>query len=222
MNPNSKDNDGPLEHPKSQRRGNHPRLRLALFIAAAFFILAAVFYIRGTVASTVVKDPKTPADGVVTQLLVNESGEKYIRTAVVMPVQVATAWSILSDYDEWERLFKTVRSKKVAEPAGENQHHVVSDVMTPMGVISLDFIVTQDELPDGGYRAIWNAPTRELPVNKGTIEIHPLGADQTLLAYSIVKRYKIYPQFVVNNALYGHQTDIVKTLSARIAEVARK
>lgn len=220
MNHNITDDRVRSENPPAGQFAH--RMRRILITLGAFLIVVMVFYLRGTVADAVIKDPKTAADGIVTQLLINESGEKYIRTAVVMPVSVATAWKILSDYDEWERLFKTVRRKKVAEPAGENQHHVVTDVMTPMGVISLDFIVTQEELSDGGYRARWNAPTRELPVNKGAIEIHPQGSDQTLLVYSVVKRYQIYPQFVVNNALFGHQLDIVKTLSSRIVEAARK
>jgi hypothetical protein len=220
MNQNLAESPQPTDSPKHRLPSN--QRRLALIVLAAFLILAAGFYIRGSRADSVPRNPAKPADGIITQLVINESGESGIRTAVVIPVPVKTAWSILSNYDEWERLFNTVRRKQVAEPLGENQHHVVTDVLTPMGTISLDFIVTQEELDDGGYRARWDAPTNELPVNKGTIEIHPLGSDQTLLVYSVIKRYRKYPQFVVNNALFGHQTDIVKTLSTRIVEVARE
>src|SRR5207247_1529017 len=83
------------------------------------------------------------------------------------------------------KLFKTVRRKQRTEPLEGNRRHVVSDVMTPMGTISLDFIVTHEETPDGGYLAWWDAPTRELPINRGTIRISPRGANQTLFGYSV-------------------------------------
>jgi hypothetical protein len=141
---------------------------------------------------------------------------------VVIPVPVETAWKILSNYDEWERLFKTVREKKVAEQLDEHHHHVVSDVMTPLGMISLDFIITHEELPDGGYLASWDAPTKELPVNRGTIRISPHGQDQTLLVYSVRKQYQKYPRFLVNNMLLHQQPDLVGTLRRRMVEVAKE
>jgi hypothetical protein len=66
--------------------------------------------------------------------------------------------------------------------------------MTPLGTVSLDFIVTHQSTEDGGHLAWWDAPIHKLPVNRGTIRITPLAADRTLLVYTVVKRWRIYPQ----------------------------
>lgn len=178
------------------------------------------YYLRGSWATTAPAELKTPEQGAITQLVLAADGQKEIRTAVVIPVPVETAWKILSNYEEWEKLFKTVRRKQATEKLDANRHHVVSDVLTPLGTITLDFIVTHEQTPGGGYLAWWDAPTKELPVNKGTIVIEPLGENQTLLVYSIRKQYRQYPQFLVNNMLYSHQTDLVLTLRERMVEAA--
>lgn len=197
-------------------------LRFLLGVLLVGLLLSGWFYLRGTWATTDPTDPTTPDQGVDSRLVQAPDGDKEIRTAVVIPVAVATAWKILSNYDEWERLFKTVRRKQVAEPVDEHHHHVVSDVMTPLGLITLDFIVTHERTPDGGYLAWWDAPTAELPVNRGTIRLTPLGPDQTLLVYTVRKQYRQYPHFVVNNLLLTQQKDLVRTLRQRMIEISQE
>lgn len=196
------------------------RWRLLFLVLGVLLALFAVYFVLGTLPRDPA-DPATPADGPVSRLVRGDDGEKEIRTAVVIPVPVGTAWKILSDYEEWEKLFKTVRKKRVAEPLGDNRHHVVSDVMTPVGEITLDFVVTHEALPGGGYLAWWDAPTAELPVNKGAIRVEPRGGGETLLVYTVRKRYRTYPQFMVNNMLMRQQKDLVRTLAGRMVEVAR-
>ena len=208
-----------LKHINEVRR---PARRFLAYVTVACLALFAAYYARGTWAAKQATDPQSPADGVICQLVRDPDGEKVIRTAVVIPVPVDTAWQILSDYAEWEQLFKTIRRKQVAEPIGENQHHVVSDVTTPLGTLSLDFVVTHEETPDGGYLARWDAPTKELPINKGTIRITPQGDAETLFVYTVHKQYRKYPTFLVNNVLLGHQPDLVRTLAARMEEVAQQ
>lgn len=186
------------------------------------FSLYGWYFARGTWATANPTYPTKPEDGVISNLVLNAEGRREIHTAVVIPVPVATAWGILSNYKEWERLFKTVHERKPTEPLPGNQHHVVSDVQTPLGVLQLDFIVTHEPTDNGGYRATWDAPTKELPSNRGSIQITPLGPDNTLLVYVVEKQYRRYPQFLVYNALYEHQADIVATLRARMLEVAKQ
>jgi hypothetical protein len=211
--------ESPTPPPASAGQGRIARLLLA--VLAGCLLLFGWYYWRGTAASAPV-DPQTPQDGVICQLARADDGGTDVRTAVVIPVPLDDAWRILSDYEEWERLFKTVRRKQVAEPAGENRHHVVSEVWTPMGMLSLDFIVTHERTAAGGYVARWDAPTNELPVNRGTIEITPLAGEQTLFVYTVRKHYKSYPDFLVNNALLNHQPDLIATLSQRMIEVAQE
>ena len=92
--------------------------------------------------------------------------------------------------------------------------------MTPLGTISLDFIITHEEIPSGGYLAWWDAPTDELPINEGTIRITPMGPEETLFVYTVRKQYRQYPSFLVNNMLLNHQPDLVATLAERMLEVA--
>jgi hypothetical protein len=192
-------NDRPLV------RRNTPWLVLGITLVC--LLIFAAYYLRGTWATESPAGLTAPEQGAVSQLVRAADGQKEIRTAVVVPVSVETSWKILSNYAEWEKLFKTVRRKQATEQLDANHHHVVSDVLTPLGTITLDFIVTHEETPGGGYLAWWDAPTKELPVNKGTIEIKPLANDRTLLVYTIRKQYRQYPQFLVNNMLYSHQTD---------------
>ncbi len=202
----------------SKRRMPHPHRLAVLTLCLALFALA---YARGTWADRSPRDPQRPEDGVISRLVVDEKGDRAIRTAVVLPVSEQAAWNVLSDYNEWERLFKTVRRNKVAEKVDENRHHVVSEVMTPLGTVSLDFIVTHERTSDGGHLAWWDAPNDKLPVNRGTIRITPLAADRTLLVYTVVKQWRIYPSFFVNNMLLNQQPDLVATLGKRVVEAAR-
>lgn len=192
---------------------------IVLVVSVCLLALGGWYVWRGTATSPPAV-LTTPEQGVICQLVAGDDGGTDVRTAAVIPVPVETAWRILSNYEEWERLFKTVRRKQVAEPLGENRHHVVSDVWTPLGVISLDFIVTHEKTPGGGYIARWDAPTPELPVNRGVIEITPVSDTQTLFVYTVRKQYRRYPQFVVNNALLDHQPDLIETLRRRMIEVA--
>ncbi len=204
--------------PRPKRR--LPRILLGVLLVC--LLLFAGYYVHGTWAAATPRDPDTVQQGVVCQLVKGEDGGTDIRTSILIPVPVETAWRILSNYEEWERLFKTIRKKQVAEKLNENQHHVVSDVLTPLGTISLDFVVTHEKTEDGGYRAWWDAPTRELPVNHGTIRLEPKGSDRTLLVYTIRKQYRQYPQFLVNNMLLRQQPDLVRTLARRMVEIAQE
>ena len=211
--------------PAAEPRDERPLARrktpwVVLSVVLVCLLVFGGYYLRGTWATKKPAELTTPEQGAVSQLVLAADGQKEIRTAVVVPVSVDTAWKILSNYEEWEKLFKTVRRKQATEKLDANRHHVVSDVLTPLGTITLDFIVTHEQTPGGGYLAWWDAPTKELPVNKGTIEIKPLGPDQTLLVYTIRKQYRQYPQFLVNNMLYSHQTDLVATLRDRMVEAA--
>ena len=199
-----------------------PIKRILCFVLLGFCVLFGWFFVRGTWAASKMVDPTTPEQGVIAKLVLSDDGHREIRTAVVIPVSIAQAWKILSDYDEWEKMFKTVRQKQRTEPLEGNRRHVVSDVMTPMGTITLDFIVTHTETPDGGYLASWDAPTRELPINRGEIRITPSGPNQTLFVYTVRKKYQQYPEFLVNNMLLKHQPDIVNTLRERMIEAARE
>ncbi len=199
-----------------------PVKRILCFVLLGFCLLFGWYFARGTWAASKMDDPMTPEQGVIAKLVLSDDGHREIRTAVVIPVSIEQAWRILSDYDEWEKMFKTVRQKQRTEPLEGNRRHVVSDVMTPMGMITLDFIVTHEELPGGGYLAWWDAPTRELPINKGEIRITPNGANQTLFVYTVRKKYQQYPEFLVNNMLLRHQPDIVGTLRQRMIEAANE
>jgi len=196
--------------------------RFLFGVSAVCVFLFGFYYLRGAWPADIPSDPKSVSDGVRCQLIRTHKDRTEIRTAVVIPVPLETAWRILSDYEEWERLFKTVRRKQITERVGENQHHVVSDVTTPMGTLTLDFIVTHEHLPGGGYRASWDAPTPELPVNEGEMRITPLSPNETLFVYTVRKEYRKYPSFLVNNMLLNHQPDLVATLATRMQEVAKE
>lgn len=201
----------------SRYRGIRKFLLGVLFVG---FLLFGWYFLRGTWATANPTDP-TPEQGVVSRLVLTPEGDKEIRTAVVIPVPIDTAWKILSNYEEWEKLFKTVRKNKEVTAVDDNHHHVVSDVMTPLGMITLDFVVKHEKTADG-YVASWDAPTAELPTNRGKITLTAQGKDRTLLVYNVRKQYRRYPQFVVNNMLRGSQRDLVHTLSKRMIEIAKE
>ena len=211
----------PDTRPSSSSAVRHPARRLLAVVLVCCVVLFTWYYLRGTWATTSPVYPSSPDEGVKSVIVLNDQGSREIQTAVLLPVPVETAWSILSNYAEWERLFPTIRrlgsETKVLD---KDRHHVVSDVMTPLGILKLDFIVTHEKTSDGGFIASWNAPTAELPVNEGAIRVTPRGPQLTLLVYTVHKQYREYPQFMVYNKLLGHQTDLVGTLSTRILEAA--
>ena len=200
-----------------------PALRFVVGVLMVCVVLFGWYYVRGTWATSSPTYPSSPEEAITSVIVRNQDGQNEIQTAVVMPVSVEDAWKILSDYGEWERLFSTIKHlDEETEPLDEKRHHVVSDVVTPLGVLKLDFIVTHEETSDGGYLAWWDAPTEELPVNRGEIRVKPQGPEKTLLVYSVHKDYRRYPQFVVYNMLLDHQSDLVSTLRDRITEAARE
>jgi len=215
-----------MNPPTTATSARPSRRRVALrFVLGVLFLCSLLFgwyYLRGTWATAIPVDPTTPEQGAICRIVQTPEGDREIRTAIVIPVSVATAWKILSNYNEWERLFKTIRERKSTEKLDEHRHHVVSDVMTPLGTIALDFIVTHEQTADGGYLASWDAPTTDLPINRGSIRITPQGPERTLLVYTVRKRYRQYPEFFVNNMLLDTQPDLVRTLSRRMIEIARE
>lgn len=217
-----------MSDPPPSKPGNpsHVRRPVARFVVSALLgclVLFGWFYLRGTWATKNPTYPTSPIDSITSVIVLNEANQKEIQTAVVIPVSVESTWKIISNYEEWERLFSTIhRLAPETEKLDHNRHHVVSDVMTPLGMIKLDFIVTHEDIPGGGYRAWWDAPTADLPVNRGEIRVTPKGPEQTLLVYTVDKQYRKYPQFVVYNILLGHQADVVGTLRKRIIEAAQK
>jgi hypothetical protein len=207
----------------AEARDTRPRVvRWIIGVLLVFLGLFVWYYLRGAWATSNPTYPASAEQGVVSQLVQNAEGRNEIHTAVVVPVPVETAWNILSNYEEWERLFKTVREREPTKQLDENRHHVVSDVLTPLGVLQLDFIVTHEQTPEGGYRAWWDAPTDDLPVNRGEITITPQGPDSTLLVYVVEKKYRQYPQFLVYNLLFDQQADVVGTLRERMLQIAQE
>ena len=211
----------PLSHQAKNGRRSRKRSVTGILLTGllSFSLLLGACYLRGTSAVSKMDDPATPEQGALTKIVMSDDGNREIRTAVVIPVAIEQAWEMLSG-DEWQKLFESVRQKEQAGPLEQNRRHVIADVMTPLGTITLDMIVTMEELPGGGYQAWWDAPADDLIIKKGNIRITPQGPGQTLFVYTAQRKYRQYPEFLVNNMLLNHQSDVVNTVQKRMIAAA--
>lgn len=191
---------GPDTPPKPRRVKKRWMIPLILLVLIVALLLFA--YVRGTWADSKTKDPKTSADGVITQLYQEPNGRKNIRAALVIDAPPAAVWAVVSDYANHDKIFRYV-SKSEAARDPDGRYHLTGVAHSSLwGDWPYDTHVSHIESAGTGeFIASWDEPSGPISVNRGSWAVKPAGgaADKTLLVYTLDVEVGGYPPFFVRN-----------------------
>jgi carbon monoxide dehydrogenase subunit G len=171
---------------------------------------AGALWLRGTLAGTAERNPASPAEGVLTQLLLTPEGRKVVRCAAVFAQPPATVWKAVTDYAGFERIFPTVKAVKTGIEA-DGRHRFACDVTSLLGTWPVDVRIRHEEAP-GKYTASWDEPTGDVLVNRGSWTLLPAPGDQTLVVYTLDVEVRRLPGFLVRAVLLSRQRTVVEAL----------
>jgi uncharacterized protein YndB with AHSA1/START domain len=187
-------------------------------IAAAAAIVALVVVIRGTAASSGLRDAAGPEGGILSYLHRTDDGRKEIRSSAVLAAPPERVWSVVTDYDRFPDIFASplwTMQVTTAErsPAGA---HLVGHLASRLGDFPVDVRVHHDER--GGERiASWDESTPDGGVNRGRWIVRGRPDGSTLLIYSLEVKRKPYPSFLINNVLLSEADTAVDAVRKRLA-----
>jgi len=173
-------------------------------------------YVRGTWADTVPHDPKSSAEGVVCQLYRTPEGHTPVRCAAVIDRSLGEVWKVVTDYDHYGDIFPTLRSAPVVVVRDDAGHYHLSGVASSvLGDWPFDIRIRHEESPEK-KSASWDNAAGDVRLNRGSFVLTPLGADRTLLVYSLEVEIASYPNFLVRNVLLSRQPGVMKGLIERL------
>jgi uncharacterized membrane protein len=173
-------------------------------------------YVRGTWADTVPHDPKSSAEGVVCQLYRTPEGHTPVRCAAVIDRPLDDVWKVVTDYEHYGDIFPTLRSAPVAvarDPDG--RYHLSGVASSVLGDWPFDIHIRHTDSPEK-KAASWDGGSGDVRLNRGSFVLTPLGADRTLLVYSLEVEIASYPNFLVRNLLLSRQPGVMKALIERL------
>ncbi len=194
------------------------RLRLRVLGALAVFLVALIglVYLRGTWADRAARNPTSPADGTVVQLLESEQGQVGVRAAAVIDAPIGAVWAVLSDYDRFAETFQSpqwrYRDTRGTREA-DGRWRLTGVVETTLGTFPVDLPLTHREEADP--RTIsWDTSMPGIDLNRGTWTLAPAGEANTLVVLHLEIRVPPYPRFLVHNVLLSQLDTAVESVAA--------
>jgi len=184
----------------------------AIFISVAVLLLI-VGTIRGNWTDAEPRNPSSPANGVVTQILRTTDGGKKIRCATIVANSPEQVWKVVTDYDHFSEIFPNIRtSKGVRDPDG--RWHLTGEVRSIIGHWPMDLHVRHEESAPK-FVASWDEPYGSWKVNRGSWVVTPHGSGETLLEYNLELTVSPFPDFVVRSVLLDQLKPILKAVANR-------
>jgi len=192
------------------RRRLKKRILIPLALLVILSSLFAALWIRGTVAETTERNPTSPADGVVTQLLLAADGRKVVRCAVVVEDPVERVWKAVTDYAQFEKTFPTIQGVQSSVEA-DGRHRLVCEVSSILGSWPIDVRIRHEETP-ARYVASWDEPSGDVVVNRGSWTLLPAPGGMTLVVYTLDVEVRPFPGFLVRAVLLSRQKTVLTAL----------
>ena len=196
------------------------RVKKRIYIPTILLVLLLVvgvgFYVRGTWADTVAKDPDGPDAGTVTQLLQKQNGNVEVRCAVVVDAPPKDVWAVVTDYAKHPDFLPYVKSLKAdVQPDGQTLIDGVAHSRI-WGSWPFQSMTTHLENPkEGAYSALWSEEDKgEFKVSRGGWSLTPIDKNlkQTLLVFNIQVELKSSPNFLVRNIIMDRLHTILKAV----------
>src|SRR5262249_50079180 len=148
------------------------RLRKRLAIPALLLFLLTIsfawLYWRGTTVETTPRNPRTAADGAVTQVLAQDGGT-YVRCAIVVDAAPTHVWQVVTDYDNQADFLPYV-SHVSSWRSGDGRVRVSGVAHSRIwGDWPFESVVTEKEDPErGNYTVSWSEESEGgMALNRG-------------------------------------------------------
>ena len=171
-------------------------------------------YVRGTQADRRPLNPKSSAEGVLTQLYDLENGRVQARAAAILDYPMEDVWKVVKDYDRYPEIFPRVRSLK-AEKEADGRHRLTGAVATPLGDWAFATRAREEEFRDD-CQVVWDEAGGDFGVNRGTWSLLRYGDEGTLVICALEAEVAPYPTFVVRNLLLNGLGSTVAALGERV------
>jgi hypothetical protein len=157
--------------------------------------------------------PSSVADGVVTQLLRTEDGQKRTHAAVIVSASSESVWKVITDYDHFSDIFPHIgTSKGIHDPDG--RWHVTGEVRSIVFRWPMDLHVRHEQTA-AGFVASWDEPHGAWKMNRGSWVITNHGVGETLLEYNLELTISPFPDFVVRAVLLEQLQPIMRAVATR-------
>lgn len=188
-----------------------PSVLLVLFLVTLLVLIA-----RGSWADTQIRDPKTPAEGTITQLYRTPEGHTPVRCAIVVPAPAAEVWKVITDYDNHHRFMPYVTHVGSTETA-DGRHRIAGLAHSQLWGDWLFDSTVKHTATDDGYKAAWDEAGDPLTVNRGSWQVRALGKNDSLVVFSLEIELANYPNFLVRNILMDRLHYVLKALRQEVA-----
>lgn len=192
--------------------------RLHRSALAGFILIFAWIMWLGTAASSIEKNPQSVEQGTICQLIEEQTGEKSVRCAALLPHSLDDIWRVIVDYPAFTQVFKT-RLWNISSMGSRN---VNDSTVQISGVLSMAFV----EIPfrttvthrRGSKEAVasWDQANAPITKNKGSWSVSAKGTSQSLLVYKLQFEYPPFPAPLVRNALLSQVPQLFELIEARI------
>ena len=192
------------------------RIYIPLILLVLLVLLGVGFYVRGTWADTVEKNPSGPDAGTVTQLLQKANGNVMVRSAVVVDAPPKDVWAVVTDYASHHQFLPYI-SKVTATKEADGRFLIAGVAQSRIwGDWPFQSLVTHTESPDDAeYSTQWSEEDKDVfKVSRGTWTVTPFdkAKKQTLLVFTLQIELKNYPNFIVRNIIMDRLHSVLKSM----------
>jgi Polyketide cyclase / dehydrase and lipid transport len=210
----------PITDPANVRAARRPgrlkkRVAIPILLLSVVIGLIAWAVVRGTWADRNTRDPKSPTDGIVTQLYEGPDGRTYVRCAIILDQPMTDVWSVVTDYEHYSEVFPHVCHTRIdRDPDG--RYHLIGAARTPVfGDWPFEVHIRHEE-SSRVCSSLWDNPNQSLSVNRGGWTLTSLGPKTTLATYMLDVEIRPFPNFIIRNAFLSKLADIVDAVARAV------
>jgi hypothetical protein len=195
----------------------HWRKRHVIPLVLLGLILAGVggIVVRGTWADTEPRNPESSADGIICRLYRPPQGDWQVRCAMVLDHPPEKVWGTITDYKNFADIFSTLETAE-SERLAPGRTRLYGLAHSPIGTWPYDIVVEEETSPDL-WMAHWDGKSGNVQRIVGGWTVTPAGQGKTLLVYSSHVEIKLYPDWLVVNAMLARQPKVMKAVADWLA-----
>jgi hypothetical protein len=196
--------------PKPPRRSR--RLLIPLVLLVLLVGAGVVFFVRGTWADDVPRNPTGVADGPVAQVYQPAGQSKRVRCAILLPHPPGRVWKVVTDYGRYGDFLPYLAGVKTE--AGGDDTRMTGQARSVLGGWWPFTITIHEKTADGGHVAWWDETgTGEVRVNRGSWEVLPATGGETLLVLSLETEVHNYPAFILRNTYLHRLKEVLRRVA---------
>ena len=169
---------------------------------------------RGTWPDTSIQNPETVGRPVV-QLYQPPDGKTHIRAAVLLPYSRQQVWSIVTDYEHYDRFLPYLDEIEVSRQ--KDGCHMKGEAKSAVSGYWSFAIDIHEHKTDKDWSTTWDQTGgKEVAVNRGGWTLVDRGKDQTLLVLALEAEVKGYPTFLLRNVFMHRLPKVLQAVEERL------